>query len=100
MKKNKTNTAEIIRDAEVVDTAASKTQVARRLKEQEIAKKIEAVLVESGMALQPFLGYSEYGVVPRVRLVENKPETNGQGNSKEQTEGTGDTDTTIESVEA
>lgn len=89
-----------IKDAEVVSTPDNTAQAERRKKEQEVAKKIESVLVEYGLALQPYIAYSEYGIVPRVRLVENNNETNGQGNSEEQTEGAGDADTITEPVEA
>lgn len=47
-----------------------KEQEARREKELRVSQKIEAVLLEEKMALQPFLYYSEFGVGPRVRLVE------------------------------
>ncbi len=35
-----------------------------------VSEQIEAVLTASGMALQPYLQYTEYGIAPRVRLVE------------------------------
>lgn len=88
MKKNKTN--------EVVDTA----QEERRLREQAVAKRIESILIEEGFALQPYILYSEYGTAPRVRLVENNQEINGQGNSEDQAEVSGDTDSTTEPVSA
>lgn len=95
MKKNKTDS--VVREAEVVDTA----QEERRALEQSVAKQIEAVLVDAGLALQPYMSYSEYGVVPRVRLVENKSvPSNEQGNSAGETEGAGNQDASTESSEA
>ena len=92
-----------VRDAEVVnDTAADTIQQKRREKEQEVAAKIEAILIEAGLALQPFLAYSEYGVVPRVRLVENVSESkkDGQGDSETKSEESGDADKSTEPIEA
>lgn len=58
-----------------------------------VAAAIQAVLEANEMALQPFLSYTEYGVAPRVRLVENKIETQNEetGNTTE-SEGAGDAD--------
>lgn len=63
-------------------------QEARREKEKEVAAKIEAILTENSMALQPFLAFSEFGVVPRVRLVDTKESTNdGETETEPATEG-------------
>lgn len=66
-----------------------------------VAAAIQAVLESNGMALQPFLSFSEYGVAPRVRLVENKIETKNEetGNTGEG-EVTGDTDTDTGAVQS
>lgn len=71
-------------------------QEERRLKEQSIAKSIEAILVENGMALQPFLSYSEYGIAPRVRLVEVNTTSDDKGTSEGEAPVTGEADTTTE----
>ena len=73
------------------DKKITKEQEARREREKEIANKIEEVLNGGGMALQPFLAYSEFGIVPRVRLVENNTNTNGQGTSEGTPQEAGDT---------
>lgn len=70
----------------------TKEQEARREREKLVADKIEGILVKDGFALQPFIAYSEYGIVPRVRLVENNSNTNGQGTSKGTAPAAGDTD--------
>jgi hypothetical protein len=62
------------------------------------SKEIEAILNREGLALQPFLQFSEYGVVPRVRLVSNDSKESNQSkdNAKEGTnteEAGGDKDT-------
>lgn len=44
-------------------------------KEKKVADEIQAVLEANGMALQLFIQYSEYGMIPRVRLVANEPIT-------------------------
>lgn len=64
-----------------------------RTREKEVAEKIEALLLESKMALQPFMQFSEYGVVPRVRLVDIKEKENDeQGESEGDSEGAGESD--------
>lgn len=40
-----------------------------QLEMSEVSKEIQVVLESKGYALQPFMQFSEYGVVPRVRLV-------------------------------
>lgn len=37
--------------------------------DQECANDVEQVLKKHGRALQPYLVFSEFGIVPRVRLV-------------------------------
>jgi len=49
--------------------AAAKAE--RAEKEKKVADEIQVVLEANGMALQPFIQYSEYGMIPRVRLVIN-----------------------------
>ena len=44
----------------------------RQAKEFLVSREIEAVLTKHKMALQPFLQFSEYGLIPRVRLADNK----------------------------
>lgn len=44
-------------------------------KAKEASYKIQEILEEGGLALQPFLSFSEYGVVPRVRLVDTSENT-------------------------
>lgn len=90
MSKNKTQS---------VNTKVDSKQEEARLREKRVAEKIEAILVEEAMALQPFLSYSEYAVAPRVRLVEIdasheavKETSNGQTNTETKAEGAGDTD--------
>lgn len=56
-------------DKEVVDT----TELDAKIKE--VSEKIQALLEEAEVALQPFMQYTEFGIAPRVRLVENKIET-------------------------
>lgn len=61
-------------------------EAARRLKEAGVAKQIQAVLETNNMALQPFIEYSQYGMAPRVRLVEVPDNSNAdvkEGNSTE-----------------
>lgn len=41
-------------------------------KEAAVAKQVQTALETENMALQPFLHFSENGIVPRVRLVENE----------------------------
>lgn len=46
-----------------------KEQEELQKKTEVTAKEIEVILTKSEMALQPFLASSEYGIIPRVRLV-------------------------------
>lgn len=49
-----------------------------------VSEKIREVLETNSMALQPFLSFSEYGIVASVRLVEtNKSENNDNGTDSE-----------------
>ena len=51
---------------------------------QKVSEQIQKVLEKSGFALQPFLSFSEYGVVPRVRLVDaNAPQNEQETDTKE-----------------
>jgi len=68
----------------------AKEQVEAANTERRVSQQISDVLNLSGYALQPFLSFSEYGVVPRVRLVKN-PEAEEEAN-KQDTNDTG-TDT-------
>lgn len=90
-------TTEEVRDAEIVNSNAE-LQAERREREVRAAKKIEEILISEGLALQPFVAYSEYGVIPRVRLVEHKPTTDEQGRSEDEAETTGDSDESTEPV--
>ena len=75
MAKNKPKTA-------VRDTKTLKWE----LKQKRVIESINAVLSEEGVMLQPFLAYSENGISPQLRLVEQtaKPETNATNNDKEE----------------
>jgi hypothetical protein len=46
-------------------------------KEKEVSQKIQAILEENNMAIQPYLSFSEHGVAPRVRLVNMKEDESG-----------------------
>lgn len=46
-----------------------------------VSKEIEEVLLRNKFALQPFMAFSEYGIVARVRLV-------GVGNTKDNEQNT------------
>jgi hypothetical protein len=48
-----------------------------------VAALIQEVLETNEMALQPFLSYTEFGLVPRVRLVDNKITTDDKGTNKD-----------------
>lgn len=45
-------------------------------KEQKVAEQIQVILLKNNMALQPFLDFSAFGVVPRVRLVDTSKQDN------------------------
>lgn len=56
--------------------------------EKRISERLQVVLEEENYSLQPFLQYSEYGIVPRVRLAAiPKEETNEQGENTEEVGG-------------
>lgn len=70
----------------------SKANEARREEEkalfEKVSKEVEEILLTNSVALQPFLSFSEFGVLPRVRLVKiDKPETNEDGANSTETEG-------------
>jgi len=44
--------------------------------QKRISERIQEVLEAEGYALQPFIQYSEFGLVPRVRLVAIKQKDN------------------------
>lgn len=46
-----------------------KEHLALQKKTERVAKAIEVILNKDDLALQPFIMTSEYGIVPRVRLV-------------------------------
>jgi hypothetical protein len=46
--------------------------------EKKVANEIQEILESNNYALQPFIQFSEFGLVPRVRLVEVNQTTNGQ----------------------
>ena len=54
-------------------------EAAERTKEQEVSKRLQEVLESEGYGLQPFIQYSEFGIVPRVRLVAIKTPDNADG---------------------
>ena len=85
---------------EIKDSELIKEQEARRDKEQAVAKSIEDILISEGYALQPYIAYSEFGMAPRVRLVEVKSETNGETNTETEVEGSGDTDNLTQSSQS
>lgn len=74
--------------------------VGKQIKEHRVAKEIELILVREGMALQPFLAYTEFGIAPRVRLIEVNESSNGETNSETEVEGAGTTDEPTESVQS
>ena len=47
-----------------------------------VSGEIQSILATHGFALQPFLSYSEHGMVPQVRLVVNLQENVEQGTDK------------------
>lgn len=53
--------------------------------QKKVAENIQQVLETEGYALQPFIQYSEFGLVPRVRPVKvDEQETNtNTGNAKQ-----------------
>lgn len=59
-----------------------KNQEELREREQRTAGKIQVVLEEEKMALQPFMFFSEFGVAARVRLVDTKDIVNDKTNSQ------------------
>lgn len=46
-----------------------------KIKVQTVAQEIEKILLENNLALQPFLEYSVYGTIPRVKLVQTNEKT-------------------------
>lgn len=77
----------------------AKANAAIQAEEQElfnkVSKEVEAILLANEVALQPFLSFSEFGVMPRIRLVKvPKPETNDNGTDTSQAEGGEQEDTT------
>jgi len=79
-----------------------KEQLAKQELQRQTASLIEAVLTQNGYALQPFIQYSEFGIVPRVRLVENNQpvKNDDKGNGEAEVEGAGDSDESAEPVTA
>lgn len=70
-------------------------------KTMSVAKQIEQILLKNEMALQPYLNFSEHGVVPRVRLVTVKQENpNGKGTDKETDSGAKEQDGTAEAPQS
>lgn len=67
------------------DSATPKNLEAEEQKR--VSARIQEVLEGEGYGLQPFMQYSEFGIVPRVRLVAIKTENNADG----QEDNTGDT---------
>lgn len=61
------------------EEAAAKEQLERANRERAVAQQIQDVLELAGYTLQPFMAFSEFGVVPRVRLVPNPEAKNDQG---------------------
>lgn len=41
---------------------------------QVVATEIEKILVENKLGLQPFIEFSPYGILPRVKLIETNDE--------------------------
>ena len=80
------------------EEVAALRQQLRREKEQRVAQVIEQILLSEGFALQPFMQYSEFGIAPRVRLVENNHQSdNDQASPKADVDGVGDKDGAAES---
>lgn len=51
-------------------TVTSEQAEAQKEKMRLVAEKLQKILVEDDFALQPYLQYTEHGLVPRVRLVD------------------------------
>lgn len=75
------------------------TEAQKELREREerVSLKIKKALEEDGMALQPFMVYSEFGITARVRLVDTKnidnvKQTNSEGDVKQGAESNGATE--------
>lgn len=75
-------------NATVEETNTTTEGVNQKAEEQKrVSARIQEVLESEGYGLQPFMQYSEFGIVPRVRLVAIKTENNADG----QEDNTGDT---------
>lgn len=77
--------------AEGVNTEAEQDSATSKNLEAEtqkwVSSRIQEVLESEGYGLQPFMQYSEFGIIPRVRLVAIKKDDNADG----QEDNTGDT---------
>ena len=69
----------------VTDPAELKAAVAQKAEQARfvaVSEEIQSILAAHGFALQPYLSYSEHGLVPQVRLVINPQENVEQGTDK------------------
>ena len=74
--------------------------VAEQVKQHAVSQLIQKVLEDAGYALQPFISYSEFGLVPRVRLVANKQDNVEQGTDSKEAEGDRNEDGTAEPTQS
>lgn len=55
---------------------------------KKVSDEVRAILESNEMALQPLLEFSPHGIIPTVRLISTKEETqNDKGNDKEEAGG-------------
>lgn len=52
-------------------------------KYEEVSLELQKLLESNKVALQPFLSFSEFGIVPRVRLVDIPEQTNEESTNDE-----------------
>jgi hypothetical protein len=64
-----------------------------RAEMERVSKEVQEVLERNGYAIQPFMQFSEYGVVPRARLVKvpkDEGNSTNSNNNDEQATNTGE----------
>lgn len=74
-------------------------QEEERIEMEKVSKDIQVVLESNKFALQPFLQYTEYGIVPRVKLIKVPVEAD-KSNPTTNDEQTGDKGESEESKES
>jgi hypothetical protein len=73
---------------------AEKNKAVENDKFANASAEIEAVLVKYNLALQPSLSFSELGIIPRVRLVDNEIEDVDKGTDSKEASGDKEESTT------